>query len=471
MKIYNTLTKKKEEFKSKDGKLVKMYVCGPTVYDNAHIGNLRTYINVDLLRRWLEYSGYKVNEVMNITDIEDKIIKKAKEEKVLYKNVTQKYEKLFLEDLKKLNIELPEKMPHATDDEVIKQIITIIQDLLDKGIAYKSDDGSVYFSVKKFKNYGNLSGIDLSGIEEGARVAQDEYEKENAQDFALWKTSKEGEPSWEALFGKGRPGWHIECSAMSTKYLGDTLDIHAGGVDLIFPHHENEIAQSESFTGKKFVNYWFHCEHLLVEGQKMSKSLGNIYTLDEMCQKYNVEALALRILVLTANYRERLNFTKESILAADITLERLHGDVELLLKSQQNSSGIKINGLSNLIESTKRSFIEVMNDDISSSRAISSIFSFLNKVNGQTNRNYEKNDATVIYNLLIEIDKVLGLGLNDVLSNKPIVLPAIVRVLVKKREQARQDKDWILSDKLRAEIQNLGFEVKDTPEGPNIKKS
>ena len=320
MKLYNTLTKEKNEFIAQETKTVKMYVCGPTVYNYSHIGNLRTYINTDILRRFLKFSGYKVIEVMNITDIDDKTIKKAADENIPIKNVTQKYEKYFLEDLNNLDIELPEKLPHATDKEVIEEIIKITKVLLDKKIAYKSEDGSVYFSVKKFKDYGKLSGIDLAGIKDGARVSQDEYDKDDAQDFVLWKKSKESEPSWETPFGKGRPGWHIECSAMSTKYLGDTLDIHAGGVDLIFPHHENEIAQSETYTGKKFVNYWFHCGHLMVEREKMSKSLGNIYTLHEMSKKYQVEPLALRMLSLMSHYRETLNFTEKSIKQAQSCL-------------------------------------------------------------------------------------------------------------------------------------------------------
>jgi len=451
MKIYNTRTKEKEEFVPQDNKTVKMYVCGPTVYDYAHLGNLRTYINTDLLRRWLKFSGHKVEEVMNITDIDDKTIKKALDEKVPIKNVTQKYEKLFLGDLKRLNIELPEYMPHATDKPVMEQIITIIQKLLDDGYAYKSDDGSVYYSVKKFADYGKLSGIDLAGIKEGARVAQDEYEKENAQDFVLWKAEKDDEPSWDAPFGKGRPGWHIECSAMSTKYLGDTIDIHAGGVDLVFPHHENEVAQSEAFTGKPFVKYWFHGEHLMIEGQKMSKSLGNIYTLDKMCQKYGVEPLAFRMLVLMSHYRERLNFTKKSIEQAQNTLDNLRAFV---LKNIDGDKNLESDGF-------EKRFDSIINDDLNTPRALAELFEYIKEVN--KSGVYGES----VYETILKLDKFLGLELDKIMKTE---VPKKVTELANKREEARQGKDWELSDKLRKEIETLGFEIEDTPEGPNIKR-
>ncbi len=453
MKIYNTLTKKKEEFKTESGKEVKMYVCGPTVYDHAHLGNLRTYISTDLLRRFLKFEGYKLNEVMNITDIDDKTIRKSQEDNTPIKNVTQKYEKLFLDDLKKLNIELPEKMPHATDKEVMAQTIKIIETLLSKEIAYKSDDGSVYFSVKKFKNYGKLSSIDLSGIKDGARVAQDEYDKENAQDFVLWKAAKEGEPNWETPFGLGRPGWHIECSAMSTKYLGETIDIHAGGVDLVFPHHENEIAQSEAYTGKQFVKYWFHGEHLMIEGQKMSKSLGNIYTLDEMDQKYNVEPLAFRMLVLMSHYRERLNFTKESIEQTQNTLDNLR---QFTLKNLETERQSKLSP-----EEAEKAFEEALNDDLATPKALSILFDYIKSVN--IKQAYGQN----VYEFLLHLDKFLGLGLDKV---KSTTVPETIKKLVVEREKARETEDWAKSDELRAKINSLGFEVEDTPEGTRAKK-
>jgi cysteinyl-tRNA synthetase len=453
MKIYNTLTKNKDEFKPQDDNRVKMYVCGPTVYDYAHIGNLRTYVATDLLRRWLKYNGFTVEEVMNVTDIEDKIIKKSKDEHVSYKDVTQKYEKAFINDLSKLNIELPEKMPHATDDEVIKQIVTIIKSLLEKGIAYKSDDGSVYFSVAKFKDYGKLSNIDLSGIKEGARVDLDEYEKEDAQDFALWKAKQDDEPSWPAPFGEGRPGWHIECSAMSTKYLGETIDLHAGGVDLVFPHHENEIAQSEAYTGKDFVKYWFHAEHLMVEGQKMSKSLNNIYTLEEMSKKYNVEPLAFRMLVLSSHYRERLNFTKESIEQAQNTLNNIR---DFVLKNFETKGEHKLSG-----KETLEAFEEALNDDLNSPKAISVLFDYIKSVN------IAQAHGKDVYDLLLKLDEFMGLGLENI---KPVEIPENVAQLVKEREEARAKQDWLKSDQLRLKINSLGFEVEDTPEGSKVKQ-
>jgi len=453
MKIYNTQTKKKEEFIPQVKNKVKMYVCGPTVYDYAHIGNLRTYINTDLLRRWLRYSGYEVKEVMNITDIDDKTIKKSLEEKTPIKNVTQRYEKLFLEDLKKLNIEIPEKMPHATDKEVIEQMIHIVQKLLDCGIAYKSNDGSVYLSVEKVKDYGKLSGVDLTGIKEGARVSQDEYDKEDAQDFVLWKAYKEGEPSWSTSFGIGRPGWHIECSAMSTKYLGDTLDIHAGGVDLIFPHHENEIAQSESYTGKDFVNYWFHCEHLMIDGQRMGKSLNNFYKLKDL-DKFGVEPLALRMLALMSHYRERLNFTRESIEQAQNTLNNLR---EFVLKN------IEIGG-SQAIDSkgARLTFEDALNDDLNTPKAISVLFEFIKKVNTDQAHGPE------VRRFILDLDRFMGLELDKI---KPLDVPEEVIKFINEREKARAKSDWELSDKLRAQIHTLGYEVEDTPQGTKTKKS
>ncbi len=452
MIIYNTLTKNKEEFIPQTKNKVKIYVCGPTVYDYAHIGNLRTYINTDFLRRWLRYSGYKIEEVMNITDIDDKTIKKSLEEKTPIKNVTQKYEKLFLEDLKKLNIEIPEKMPHATDNEVIERMIDIVQKLLDNGIAYKSDDGSVYLSVKRIKGYGKLSGVDLTGIKEGARVSQDEYDKENAQDFVLWKAYKEGEPGWDTPFGKGRPGWHIECSAMSTKYLGDTLDIHAGGVDLIFPHHENEIAQSESYTGKKFVNYWFHCEHLMIDGQRMGKSLNNFYKLKDL-DGFGVEPLALRMLALMSHYRERLNFTRESIEQAQNTLNNLR---DFVLKNIETESTQDIN-----YQDTRAAFENALNDDLNTPKAISVLFDYIKRIN------IAQAYGPEVYKFILDLDRFMGLELDRI---KQAEIPWEVAKLIDERERSRAKRDWELSDKLRAEIQSLGFEVEDTPKGPITKK-
>jgi len=323
LKLYNTLSRKKEVFKPvKKGK-VGMYVCGPTVYNYVHIGNLRAYIFGDILRRHLKSLGLKVNHVMNITDVDDKTIRDSQKQGKSLKELANFYEKAFLEDLKDMNIEKPEVIPHATDH--VKEMVALIKNLLAKGIAYKTEDG-IYFSIDKFKGYGKLSKIKLKELKEGAseRITKDEYDKENAQDFALWKfyDKKDGDVFWETEIGKGRPGWHIECSAMSSKYLGDSFDIHTGGVDLIFPHHENEIAQSEAANGKDFVKYWMHNEWVLVDGKKMSKSLGNFYKLKDIIEK-GYSALDLRYFYLTKLYRQKLNFTWSNLDAAKTSLQRL----------------------------------------------------------------------------------------------------------------------------------------------------
>ncbi|MDP3004405.1 MAG: cysteine--tRNA ligase, partial [Candidatus Azambacteria bacterium] len=319
LKLYNILTRKKQLFKPLKDKIAGLYACGPTVYNYAHIGNLRTYIFEDILKRALEFNGYEVKYVMNITDVEDKIIRDSKKSKKNILDFVKPYEKAFFEDLKKLNIEKAYKYPKATRH--IKEMIKIISALLKKGLAYKVDN-SIYFDIFKFKSYGKLSGLKSRELKVGARVDVDEYGKADAEDFVLWKAAKADEPSWGAPFGKGRPGWHIECSAMSMKYLGETFDIHAGAVDLIFPHHENEIAQSEGATGKPFVKYFIEGEHLLVDSKKMSKSLGNIFNLRDLEAK-KFDPLAFRYLVLTAHYRSKLNFTWKSLEAAQNALKKL----------------------------------------------------------------------------------------------------------------------------------------------------
>ncbi|MFQ6121067.1 MAG: cysteine--tRNA ligase, partial [Methanosarcinales archaeon] len=320
LKIYNTLSAQKEIFKPLKANYVGMYSCGPTVYDYAHIGNLRAYTFADLLRRYLEYKGYKVKHVMNITDLDDKTINKAKKEGVSLKEYTERYAKLFFEDIELLNLKKAHVYPRVT--EHIKEMVEMIKILIEKGYAYKKN-GSIYYKISNFKEYGKLSKIDLSKVVIGASVDADEYEKEDVRDFALWKAKREGEPFWKTEIGEGRPGWHIECSAMSTKYLGPTLDIHTGGVDNIFPHHENTRAQSEAANGKPFVRYWMHCEHLLVNNKKMSKSIGNIYTLRDLLKKgYN--AKALRMVFISTHYRSKLNFTEKSMQSAANTLKKLN---------------------------------------------------------------------------------------------------------------------------------------------------
>ncbi len=463
MKLYNTLTKQKEDFQQEKTDPVKMYICGPTVYNYAHIGNLRTYVNEDLLRRTLEFLGYKIDEVMNITDIDDKIIKSANDEQTDISVVSKKYTKLFLDDLAAINFELPEHMPKATEE--IDSMITLISDLLEKGFAYKSDDGSIYFSIAKFAAYGKLANLDFTGLKEGARVDQDEYDKENAQDFVLWKAKKAVEPSWEAPFGEGRPGWHIECSAMSMRYLGDTIDIHAGAVDLIFPHHENEIAQSEASTGKPFAKLWFHPEHIMINGAKMSKSLKNFYTLGDIVTKFQIDPLDFRMLCLMSHYREKMNFTDQSIIQARNTREKLLMTVAELrgVKESQMTS----NGFAQATKKAGEDFLAALNDDLNTPKALAVIFVFIKELNKAFVHGVSEKDANAALKLLLECDRVLGLGLSD---SGTIETPNEVNVLLEKRGLARNNKDFEASDRLRTEILDLGYEVEDTANGQKIRK-
>lgn len=471
MKIYNTLTKQVEDFKPLLSNKVKMYICGPTVYNVPTLGNLRTYINEDLLRRSLKYLGYEVEEVMNITDIEDKIIRDSKAQKIQYTELTAKYEKVFLDNLKALNVESVEHMPHATDSKVIEKMIEIISTLLEKGVAYKSEDGSVYFSIDNYQKYGKLSGLDKREVKAGARVAQDEYDKENAQDFALWKAAKTGEPSWEAPFGKGRPGWHIECTAMSLMNLGETIDIHGGGIDLIFPHHENEIAQSEAYTNKKFVNYWFHTGHLLINGQRMGKSLNNFYTLEDLKEKFNVEPLALRMLSLQSHYRDSLNFTEQSIQAAQNTIDNLRGFITRL---NTFDSSENFNNLDKIIIQLKQDFTKAISEDLNIPKALAHIFEFISKVKKE--KNISKSDASKIKDLILEFDNVLGLELKDIkavsgikilktdISTRVVTNVEFVDEIFLKYRLAKFNKDFDASDKLREELKENNWIVEDGEE-------
>jgi cysteinyl-tRNA synthetase len=461
MKLYNSLTRKKEELTPISKKVVSMYVCGPTVYNTPTLGNLRTYLNTDFLRRAIKYLGYGVNEVINITDIEDKIIRDSNKLKIPYTELTEKYEKIFLANLCDLNIELPEHMPKATEE--IPEMIQIIEKLLADGYAYQTDDGSVYFSIAKFKDYGKLSGLDKRELKSGTRMLSDEYEKDNAQDFALWKAAKTGEPSWEAPFGRGRPGWHIECTAMSIKYLGETIDIHAGGIDLLFPHHENEIAQSEAYTGKKFVSEWFHCDHLLINGERMGKSLNNFYTLSDLQTKFGVHPLAFRLLAASSHYREKLNLTEESLKSADITLKNLYTDI-LRIKSGAEDGESR---LTKEIKKAELEFENALSDDLSMPKALSELFKLLNSSNKTTKGKYRKSESGELIKFLNTIDTVLGLNFDSV---KFDVIPDKVQELAKEREHVRDLKDFAKSDELRAKIEKLGFSVEDTEDGPIIRK-
>ncbi len=404
----------------------------------------------DLLRRYLKYKGFKVKQVMNITDVDDKTIKGAKTAGTNLKEFTRKYEKLFFEDLKKLNIEKFEKYPRAT--EHINEMVDIIDKLLKKGIAYKAEDG-IYFSVAKFKNYGELAGMKLKQIEAGVRIKKDEYEKEEAHDFALWKfwDKDDGDVFWETKVGRGRPGWHIECSAMSTKYLGETFDIHTGGIDLVFPHHQNEIAQSEASSGKKFVNYWLHNEHLMVDGKKMSKSLGNLYTLKALEAK-GYDTKTIRLELISSNYRQRTNFTFDGLKASKTAVDKLTNFLELA-KNKKDGKGIDA-----IIKDAKEKFEDAMDDDLNISEGLAAIFEFVKEANkiGAGNKSYKA---------MREFDKVLG-----ILKHKEEKIPAEVKKLAEEREEARKTKNWKKADELRESIRKKGFLVEDLDKGYRLKK-
>ncbi|MBI2627667.1 cysteine--tRNA ligase [Candidatus Nomurabacteria bacterium] len=451
--LYNTLTRKKEEFFPIDQKGVRMYSCGPTVYSYPHIGNYRAYIFADILKRALIYEGYKVKHIMNLTDVDDKTISNSQKEGRTLKEFTEFYTAEFFKNIKSLNIVTPNKFTKATD--YIPEMVKIIEKLLKKGLAYKSEDGSVYFDIKKFEKYGKLSRLVLENQKEnaGGRIKTDEYEKENAQDFALWKAwdEKDGDVFWETTLGKGRPGWHIECSAMSMAALGEQIDIHIGGVDNIFPHHENEIAQSEGATGKQFVKYWMHNEWVLVNNKKMAKSEKNFYTLRDLSDK-GIDPIAYRFWLLMANYRTRVNFVWEALKGAETALKRLYGlynELGMDTKSLPAQAG-KID------EKSKEKFKAFIEDDLDTPRALTVLWDILKEENIS---NADKK-ATVL-----DFDKVLGLGFAELKKEK---ISKEVEKLVKDREQARKNKDFQKSDELRKEINSLGYEVKDTSDGQKI---
>lgn len=462
LNLYNTLTRKKEVFKPIKGKSVKMYTCGPTVYDYAHIGNFRAYICSDILKRYLKYSGYKVKHVMNITDVDDKTIKGANSEGISLKDYTRRYEKEFFDDIKALNIDKADVYPRAT--EHVKGMAGIIKKLLKNGTAYKSQDGSIYYDISKFKGYGELSRTKVKDLKESARVSHDSYEKEQAQDFALWKAydKEDGDAAWKTEIGNGRPGWHIECSAMSMKYLGEHFDIHAGGIDLVFPHHENEIAQSEAFSGKKFVNYWVHNEHLLVNDQKMSKSLGNFYTLRDLLSK-NYNPKAIRYLLLSAHYRVQLNFNEEAVKASDNAVQRLQDFMVKLREIKNNAENKNIYGL---IEKTEKNFEKEMDDDLNISAALSHIFDFVKEINTLIMENkVGKKNAGKIIKLMKDFDKVLG-----ILEEKEEKLSPELKKLIGEREKAREENNYEKADKIRQQLREKGIILEDTKEGVRCKR-
>ena len=444
LSLYNTLSRSVEEFKPINPPNVGMYTCGPTVYNYMHIGNLRTFVFSDILQRVLVYNGYKVKSVQNITDIDDKIIKKAKAEQVEMAHITFKFTKVFLEDVKKLNILDKDVMPRAT--EYVEKMIDYIKVLVDKKFAYVEKDGSVYFDISRFPNYGKLSGIDISSLKTGTRILSDEYTKEDVQDFALWKSEPTDEVGFDSPWGRGRPGWHIECSVMSQDNLGETFDIHAGGIDLIFPHHENEIAQSEGKTGKKFVNFFVHGAHMLVDGAKMSKSLDNFYTLKDVEEK-NFEPLSLRYLYLQTHYRQEMNFTWEALKAAQNALDKLR---EEFVDWEEEKVGCA---------EFEQRFLDAVNDDFNMPKALSVVWEMV----GSDYPGSAKKRS------LLKFDEVLGLGLKDY-KKEIINVPQDVRKLIKQREKLRKEGKFDESDKIREQIENLGFVIEDYNASTKIKK-
>jgi cysteinyl-tRNA synthetase len=438
---------------------VKMYTCGPTVYDYIHIGNLRAFLFEDIVRRWLEYRGFQVTQVMNLTDVDDKTIKASRAQDIPIKQHTERFVKAFFEDIEALNIEKATYYPKAT--EHIPEMVALIKKLLEKGYAYRGEDDSIYFAISKFKDYGKLAKIHVEELKAGARVKVDEYAKEEASDFVLWKAwdKDDGDVFWETEIGKGRPGWHIECSAMSMKYLGDTFDIHCGGVDNLFPHHENEIAQSEAATGKRFVNYWLHNEHLLVEGKRMAKSLHNYYTLKDLIAE-GYDPTAIRYLMMSGHYRQQINFTFEGLEAARKTLERLTNFVNRLLEINGKPAGDKINQLN---EGAQKGFEAAMDDDLNVSVALAHLFDFVRDVNNLLdNGEVSKEEGRRVCDLMSKFDKVLGV-IGQVKEKQKLSKEA--EKLISRREDARKNRDWKTADQIRDELKTMGIIVEDTAEG------
>ncbi len=457
----NTMTRKKEEFQPIDNNHVRMYTCGPTVYDFAHIGNFRTYMFEDLLRRYLKYKGYKVTQVMNVTDIDDKTIKGSIAKGITLNEYTKPYIDAFFEDLDTLKIERAEVYPAATKH--IDDMVGIIKTLKEKGVAYEVN-GNYYYSIAKFPEYGKLSHIDLGGLKAGARVSSDEYDKESVSDFALWKAwdEKDGDVFWETDLGKGRPGWHLECSAMSMKYLGKTFDIHCGGVDNIFPHHENEIAQSEGANGQTFVHFWLHSEHLIVEGRKMSKSFNNFFTLRQILEK-GYSPVAVRYVLIATHYRQQLNFTFDGLDAAANALAR-YNDFYANLKDFEG--GKSPGEAEAVIDKCIKGFETNLDDDLNISGALGEVFDFIREINrlkAEGNLSLEEKEKAL--KTLERMDGVLGFLMKDEGDLEAEVMDAIER-----RNAARKAKDFSLADHIRDELLERGIILEDSPSGTKWKK-
>jgi cysteinyl-tRNA synthetase len=469
IRLHNTFSNALEPLNPVHPGEVRIYTCGPTVYASAHIGNFRTFIFQDILRRYLRAQGYRVLQVMNVTDVDDRIIQSAAAAGLGIREYTEKYIHAFLEDIDALHIEMPEELVRATDH--IEDMVALIEKLQQKGLTYTSD-GSIYFRIAKFPNYGKLSKIDVSGMQAGARVDVDQYEKENPRDFALWKAPKEGEHFWETRIGPGRPGWHIECSAMAMKYLGETLDIHTGGVDLAFPHHENEIAQSEAATGKTFVRAWLHAEHLIIEGQKMSKSLGNFYTLRDLFAKGHKPS-TIRFLLLSVPYRRQLNFTEDGLTQARNSTERLRNFL-MRLKTEQFPAGSNPE-LHARMEKAENDFDASLADDINTAAALAAVFDLVRETNTAMDRGtFRQQDAPRAIAALEKFDGVLALLADDDdeklrklgFDSPQARMPgAEVEALIAERTAAKKRRDFKRSDEIRQKLADSGILTEDTKDG------
>lgn len=464
MKVFNTMTRRKEELVPLEAGTFRIYVCGPTVYNYVHIGNARPVVVFDVLRRYLMEQGNEVRFVSNITDIDDKLIQRAREEGISMSELAQKYEAAFLEDCKGLNALEPTVRPHAT--EHIGQILSIVADLIEKGHAYVAKNGDVYFRVKSDKDYGKLSHLNMDELESGFRELRSNVGddlKEDPADFAVWKAAKPGEPAWDSPYGPGRPGWHIECSAMARTHLGDTIDIHAGGEDLIFPHHENEIAQSECANGCTFARYWLHNAFLNIDNHKMSKSAGNFFTVRELAQVYGYEPI--RYFMLSAQYRSPLNYTQALLEDCKTSLQRLYTCRENLDFALQNVQGAN-DALQEKAKMAKERFCAAMDDDLNTPAALGALFDFVREINtlaGDSTQEALKAAAETFD----ELTGVLGLLYN----RRQAEIPADVLALVEERAAAKKAKDWARADAIRAELTEKGYTVEDTPQGPKVSKA
>jgi cysteinyl-tRNA synthetase len=469
IQLHNTLSGKVEPFIPQKTGEVRMYTCGPTVYDYAHIGNYRTFVFQDILRRFLKLRGFKLNHVMNLTDVDDRIIANAAAAGKSIRDYTEKFAQAFFDDCKTLSIEAPEKWVRATDH--IDDMVKLIQRLQEKTFTYPSE-GSIYYRIAKFPNYGKLSKIDLTGIQAGARVDNDRYEKESARDFALWKAPKEGEHFWETSIGSGRPGWHIECSAMAMKYLGETLDIHAGGIDLAFPHHENEIAQSEAATGKPFARYWLHAEHLLVEGEKMSKSLGNFFTLRDLFAK-GYKPSTLRLCLASVPYRRQQNFTFNGLDQAASAIERLRNFADRLKQGKFPAGQQK--GMAERAAKAGEEFDAGLSDDLNTARALAAVFDLVREANIAMDKGeFRQGDVAEVQEFLATFDKVFAvLEDNDAEKLRSLGYGAAesgpsdaeIEKLVAERNAAKKKRDFATADRIRKDLADRGIITEDAKDG------